>query len=124
MRWGSGERRDWQSGQATVEWVGLVLGVALLLGAVAAGGREATTRESAHELGDAVAKRITCAARDGCGTGGAPGAAPGGRAGLRSAPGGRGDALRSAPPPPRSAPRPPSKLDQSLPARGAKGVLK
>jgi len=139
MRWGSGERRDWQSGQATVEWVGLVLGVALLLGAVAAGGREATTRESAHELGDAVAKRITCAARDGCGTGGAPRAAPGGRAGLRSAPGGRGG-LRSAPgsdrglrtaplppryvPPPRSAPRPPSKLGESLPARGAKGVLK
>src|SRR5215213_3696327 len=103
MRWGSGQR-GWERrpvsasergrataserGQATVEWVGLVLGVALLLGAVAAGGREATTRESAHQLGDAVAKRITCAARDGCGAGRAPRAAPGGDAGLRSAQGG------------------------------------
>jgi hypothetical protein len=30
-------RRDPEHGQATVEWIGLVLGVALLLGAVAAG---------------------------------------------------------------------------------------
>lgn len=47
-----------ESGQATVEWVGLVLGVALLLGAVAAGGREAADRDTAHELGEAVAQRI------------------------------------------------------------------
>jgi hypothetical protein len=129
MRWGSGEQRGGQSGQATVEWVGLVLGVALVLGAVAAGGREAATRESAHELGDAVAKRITCAARDGCKAGGELRAAPGGRGGaLGSVPGGLRAVTRPrSSPRRRSSPRPPrqpSKLGESLPARGAKGVLK
>jgi hypothetical protein len=56
-----------ESGQATVEWVGLLLGVALMFGALVAGGREAAKGESAHELGDALAERITCAARDACG---------------------------------------------------------
>jgi hypothetical protein len=69
-------RRDPERGQATVEWIGLVLGVALLLGAVAAGGREAAKGESAHGLGDAVAARIVCAAKGACGAG-----APGGRLG-------------------------------------------
>jgi hypothetical protein len=62
MRSGSAER-----GQATVEWVGLVLGVALALGALAGGVRGTASSESATGLGEAVAKRITCAARDGCG---------------------------------------------------------
>jgi hypothetical protein len=59
-------RRDPEHGQATVEWIGLVLGVALLLGAVAAGGREAARGESAVGLGDAVAGRIVCAAKGAC----------------------------------------------------------
>jgi hypothetical protein len=63
-------RRDPERGQATVEWIGLVLGVALLLGAVAAGGREAAKGESAVGLGDAVAERIVCAAKGACGAGG------------------------------------------------------
>jgi hypothetical protein len=69
-------RRDPERGQATVEWIGLVLGVALLLGAVAAGGREAAKGESADRLGEAVAERIVCAAKGACGAG-----APGGRLG-------------------------------------------
>jgi hypothetical protein len=63
-------RRDPERGQATVEWIGLVLGVALLLGAVAAGGREAAKGESAVGLGDAVAERIVCAAKGACRAGG------------------------------------------------------
>jgi hypothetical protein len=62
-------RRDPERGQATVEWVGLVLGVALLLGAVSAGGREAAKGESADGLGEAVAERIVCAAKGACGAG-------------------------------------------------------
>jgi hypothetical protein len=62
-----------EGGQATVEWIGLVLGVALALAAVAAGGREAVEGEAATGLGEAVAKRITCAARDACGVASAPG---------------------------------------------------
>jgi hypothetical protein len=56
-----------ESGQATVEWVGLVLGVALVLGALVAGGREAVRGDSGRELGEAVAGRMVCAARDACG---------------------------------------------------------
>jgi hypothetical protein len=55
-----------QRGQATVEWVGLLLGVTLMLGALVAGGREAAKGESADGLGEAVAERITCAARGAC----------------------------------------------------------
>jgi hypothetical protein len=57
-----------QRGQATVEWVGLLLGVALMLGALVAGGREAAKGESSAGLGEAVAERITCAARGACGS--------------------------------------------------------
>jgi hypothetical protein len=81
-------RRGPERGQATVEWIGLVLGVALLLGAVAAGGREAAKGESADGLGEAVAERIVCAAKGACGAGaggerlgGAPGPPPGRRLG-------------------------------------------
>jgi hypothetical protein len=55
-----------ERGQATVEWVGLLLGLALMLGALVAGGREAAKGESADGLGEAVAERITCAARGAC----------------------------------------------------------
>jgi hypothetical protein len=101
--------------------------VALLLGAVAAGGREAAKGESADELGEAVAERIVCAEKGACGagapserlgrapegTGGAPGlptrgvpgqlggvprGATGGRLGaLGGAPGGRGARERPSP---------------------------
>src|SRR5829696_8592767 len=130
MRWRNGERGS-EGGQATVEWVGLVLGVALMLGAVAAGGREAARGESAHELGEAVAKRITCAARDACGAaragegrgGGAGGLGPGPGALRGSAPGAlRGNApgaLRAAPRRPRQS----SALGDSLPVRGGKAAL-
>ena len=72
-------RRDPERGQAAVEWIGLVLGVALLLGAVAAGGREAAKGESADGLGEAVADRIVCAAKGACGAG-----ARGGEVGRRA----------------------------------------
>jgi hypothetical protein len=82
-------RRGPERGQATVEWIGLLLGVALLLGAVAAGGREAAKGESADGLGEAVAERIMCAAKGACGArapggerlGAAPGPPPGRRLG-------------------------------------------
>lgn len=54
-----------ESGQATVEWIGLVAGVALVLGALLAGVGE--TAKGGSGLGEAVAHRITCAARDLCG---------------------------------------------------------
>jgi hypothetical protein len=60
-------RNQSESGQATVEWVGLVLGVALLLGALVAGGREAARGQSGPELGEAIAGRMVCATRDACG---------------------------------------------------------
>jgi len=80
MRCGSGER-----GQATVEWVGLLLGVALAFGALVGGVRGAAKEESATGLGEALAQRITCAARDGCAAGGGERAVGGGvRGGRRS----------------------------------------
>jgi hypothetical protein len=106
-----------QKGQATVEWVGLLLAVGLMLGALAGGVRGATRADSgegARELGEAVAKRISCAARDLCGA-----AAPvrgergspregtllsGGVPHREAAPGGE---RRASPvPPPRSGPLP------------------
>ena len=57
-----------QAGQATLEWVGLVLLAALVLGGLAAFAAPVADRG----LGTAVAQRITCAARGGCaGRGGA-----------------------------------------------------
>jgi hypothetical protein len=96
MGWASEQER----GQATVEWVGLVLGVALALGAVVAGGREAAKGESSAGLGGAVAERITCAVRDGCGGERALGAPGGASLAPRAAPGRR----PSPPPAARSAP--------------------
>jgi hypothetical protein len=111
-------RRDPERGQATVEWIGLVLGVALLLGAVAAGGREAAKGENADGLGEAVAERIVCAAKGACGAG-----APGGR--LGGAPGGRrlrapGRGLEGAPGRERGAS---GRASPTAPSRSHAGVL-
>jgi hypothetical protein len=102
-----------QRGQATVEWVGLLLGVALMLGVLVAGGREATKGESADGLGEAVAERITCAARGACAVGERPPGAPRGAPGaLREAPG------AGVPPPRRLA------GSGSAPLRKVSGVAK
>lgn len=108
-----------QRGQATVEWVGLLLGVALLFGALVAGGREAAQGESAEGLGEAVAQRITCAARGACGVGERRLEAPSDR---------RPGARSLAPTIPRSPARgvpPLRRLDGqgSLPLRAGVGVL-
>jgi hypothetical protein len=81
-----------EGGQATVEWVALVLVAALVLGAAAAfAGREADPG-----VGEAVAKRITKAAR---GVGRAPARAP---------------ARRAAPLPAPPAPSPPGFLTRAV----------
>jgi hypothetical protein len=76
-----------EAGQATPEWVGLVLVVALALGAVAALRPAAGDRR----LGDAVAERISCAARGSCAAGReaalAPASVPGVAAPGAAAPG-------------------------------------
>ena len=54
-----------ERGQATVEWIGIVLLVTLALAAL---GRFAP-RAHGEELGTALAHSVTCAARDGCGHG-------------------------------------------------------
>jgi hypothetical protein len=119
MRGGAGE-----SGQATVEWIGLVLGLALAFGGALGVARGANFGGEADELGEALASRVTCAARDACGAGSGPGArggALGGRAlragglrggGLRG--GARGGALRGG----RQWRRPPPALD----AFGGRGI--
>jgi hypothetical protein len=119
------------SGQATVEWVGLLLAVSLGLAALAGGVRGATGDDGGDEargLGEAVAKRITCAARDLCGVGGR-GARGGGRGAADRGP--RDERLASPPPaprrapprPPRAAPPPPSQRTGggSLPNLGRAG---
>src|SRR5688572_27099516 len=58
-----------ERGQATVEWVGLVLLAALALGGLAA--LTARGRED-DSLGHALAGRLSCAARGGCAAVGAP----------------------------------------------------
>ena len=62
MRWGGGQR-----GQATVEWIALVLVAALAFGALLGGVRGAAREDTG--LGEAVAERISCAARDLCASG-------------------------------------------------------
>jgi hypothetical protein len=54
-----------ERGQATVEWIGVVLLVALALAAL---GRFAP-RAHGEDLGMTLAHSVTCAARDGCGRG-------------------------------------------------------
>lgn len=83
-----------EGGQATVEWVALVLAAALVLGAAAA----FSGRETDRGLGETVAKRI---ARAASGVGPAPAAkgSPAGRS-----PAGATPTPRAAPSPPRAAP--------------------
>jgi hypothetical protein len=119
-RGGAGER-----GQATVEWIGLVLGLALAFGGALGVTRGADFGGEAHGLGEALASRVTCAARAACGAGrGAAlpgGAFPGGafRGGAQ-----RGGPLRGGPLPggplrggPRSWRSPPA-----LDAFGGRGI--
>jgi hypothetical protein len=78
-----------QSGQATIEWLGLVLMAALALGGLAA----FATRGDEQGLGRALAQRWSCAARGACVARGGGAAA---RAGLWR-PGAGGARARSAP---------------------------
>jgi hypothetical protein len=55
-----------QCGQATVEWIGLVLGLALAFGGALGVARGADFGGEAHGLGEALASRVTCAARGSC----------------------------------------------------------
>jgi hypothetical protein len=82
-----------EGGQATVEWVGLVLTAAVVLGAGAA----LAGREADRGLGEKVAERIS---RTASGVGPAP-------AGAAPAPGRAAPADAAAPPPARAAPIPP-----------------
>ena len=73
-----------ERGQATVEWIGMVLLVALALAAL---GRFAPGADG-HGLGATLAHSVTCAARDGCQAGRVPSshhAAAGGPRGVQKA---------------------------------------
>jgi hypothetical protein len=63
MSWSEGAG---QRGQATVEWIGLVLGLALAFGGALGVARGADFGGEAHGLGEALASRVTCAARGSC----------------------------------------------------------
>jgi hypothetical protein len=111
MRWSAGAG---QGGQATVEWIGLVLGLALAFGGALGVARGADFGDEAHGLGEALASRVTCAARDACAAErrAAPGRGAPGSPALREAPGGR--PLRARP----RWRRPPPTLD----AFGGRGI--
>jgi hypothetical protein len=104
-----------ESGQATVEWVALVLLAALVLGAAAA----LAGRGEDHGLGEALAKRITGAAAAAPGSG-PPAAAPGS--------GAVGPRRVTVPPRSRAAPRARSLGSRAADAlrrlRGVAGVAK
>jgi hypothetical protein len=55
-----------ERGQATVEWIGLVLGLAVAFGGALALTRGADFEGEANGLGEALASRMTCAARAAC----------------------------------------------------------
>ena len=61
-----------ETGQASVEWVGIVLAAALALGAlgVLAAARAGGAPASDRDVGTLVAKRLVCAARGSCAAGG------------------------------------------------------
>jgi hypothetical protein len=106
MRAGGGHGGE--RGQATVEWVGLLLGLALAFAGALGVARGAGFGGEADELGGALTQRMTCAVRGTCGAGrpgrrggpprgGRPGGGRPGGGALR--PGGprRGGPLRGAP---------------------------
>lgn len=101
------------SGQATIEWVGLILTAALVLGALAALRAPAQDRE----LGLQLARRITCAAGAAgatCPSGPAAGRPPAGRLSAPAA------GLPAAPPSVRERPAPRAKaVDAFRRLRGA-----
>jgi hypothetical protein len=113
-----------EGGQATVEWVALVLAAALLLGATAAfAGREAD-----RGLGETVAERITGTARE-VGVpaaGSTPPPAPAAPLPTRAAPPPPAAVplwFRSTPPPTRAAPAPPAAAPRAADGfRGIQGV--
>ena len=84
-----------ERGQATVEWIGIVLLVALALAAL---GRF-TPRAHGEELGMTIAHTVTCAAREGCGRGDS-GAGTRIASGARPASGGSDLVQRGFTPPP------------------------
>ena len=88
-----------ESGQATVEWVALVLVAALVLGALAAARAPARDRG----LGAVLAKRITCAARGSCAVGAL--APPAARQGALAPGAGAGPAPAVAPAPGSARPQ-------------------
>jgi hypothetical protein len=108
-----------ERGQATIEWTGLALLVALVLGSLAA----LAPRLDGRGLGATVAHAITCAARGGCTGESAPaGAAPGSRSARRVH--GAAAAPRPARPrapaaPPSPAPRAPIPAERAPPASQA-----
>jgi hypothetical protein len=65
-----------ERGQATAEWVALLLGLALAFGGALTAARGADFGGSAHGLGVALSERMTCAVHDGCSTGARPRTAP------------------------------------------------
>jgi hypothetical protein len=109
-----------EGGQATVEWVALVLAAALVLGAAAAfAGREAD-----RGVGEAIAKRITKTARQvgrgsAAGVAGPTAPAPGAAAPGAPAPG----AAAPGPPAPRAGAPPPSSSPLSFLSRAIGGGL-
>ena len=99
-----------EGGQATVEWVALVLAAALVLGAAAA----FAGAENDHGLGETVAKRITRTVT-------APHRVK--EAGAPPAPRAAPPATRAAPPSVRAAPPPQSSVPRAVDAfRSVRGV--
>jgi hypothetical protein len=114
----------WEGGQATVEWVGLVLTAALVLGAGAA----LAGREADRGVGEEVAERIS---RTAAGVGRAPAGAVAPPSVRAASPPGRSapPPARSAPPPTRSAPpptraAPPRAVDAFRSLRGVADVAR
>jgi hypothetical protein len=108
-----GALRGGERGQATIEWVGLLLAVGLALGALVVGARGASREGTGgRELGQALAERITCGARAvsaagavpaRCGPAGA--GAPRGPRGLPAPPGVPPSTRRALPRRPRTGSR-------------------
>ena len=107
-----------EHGQATVEWTGLVLLVAVALGALLA----LAPSVDGRSLGASVAHAITCAARGGCAEAGRSPAPP------RSASGPVGLGVPPAPParaaPPSPGASPPGTAEKGRAMPGARDAVK